>query len=227
MASLKATIAHAFLPAWAYRRLAFSRVYRKGAWGSDGQRFYSGDGSRGAPVDAYVEAVSRELDNPDTIVDLGCGDFTVGRELVKRFPNARYIGCDIVPAIIKHHQQAYGSDRVSFRGVDMVSGPIPAGDVHLVRQVFQHLSNADILRSLDNLRGSPCLIVSESQPLVRTGPVNPDKQAGGDVRFNTHTGVGAGLELDKPPFNRKLEELCRVKMPGSEEIVTWRVRPKE
>jgi hypothetical protein len=41
--------------------------------------------------------------------------------------------------------------------------------------------------------------------------------------FDTETGIGSGVELDKPPFNRRLTELCRVKV-GNERIVTWRVR---
>lgn len=218
-------LARTFLPASAYRRLAFSRVYRKGAWGSDAECFFSGVGSRGKPVHDYIDAVAREIGNPETIVDLGCGDFVVGRELLKRFPNAHYIGCDIVPDLIHHHRKAYSSDLISFQALDVVEETIPSGDVHLVRQVFQHLSNADISKMLDKLDASPCLIVTEGMPRKRTGPINPDKAAGGDTRFNVATGKGSGVELDRPPFNRKLTELCRVEMPNSEQIVTWRVRP--
>ena len=104
-----------------------------------------------------------------------------------------------------------------------MSGPIPNGDVHLVRQVFQHLSNAEIAHALGRLANSPCLIVTEGQPLESAGPINPDKPAGGNVRFDTATGRGSGVELDKAPFNRSLRELCRVVLPNSEQIVTWRV----
>jgi hypothetical protein len=217
-------LAQAVLPASAYRKLAFTRIYRKSAWGSDAERFYSGVGSRGKPVEVYVDAVAREIGNPKTIVDCGCGDFVVGRELLKRFPSAKYIGCDIVPDLIRHHQNAYGSSRISFQALDIVADEVPAGDVHLVRQVFQHLCNADIKRAIDKLCMSPCLIVTEGMPLRKTGPVNPDKMAGGDTRFNMFTGEGGGVELDQPPFNKRLTELCRVEMSASEQIITWRVR---
>ena len=216
-------LARAVLPASTYRKLAFSRVYRNGWWGNDGSRFFFGHGSRGEPVSVYVDAITRELGRPGTIVDLGCGDFVVGRELLKRFPEARYIGRDIVPSLIEHHQRTYADERVSFELLDIVSDCIPHGDVHLARQVFQHLSNAGIARVLEKLRASPCLIVTEGQPLTQSGPVNPDKIAGVGIRFNTSTGIGSGVRLDEPPFSKRLEELHRVELPGSERIVTWRV----
>lgn len=217
------TLAKVLLPASVFRKLAFSRIYRKNAWGTDEEYFYSGVGSRGEPVDVYVDSVVKAVGKPQVIVDLGCGDFVVGRRLLERLPDARYIGCDIVPDIIRHHQRVYGNDRISFQRVDIVRGPIPKGDVHLVRQVFQHLGNGDIAKALDRLDASPVLIVTEGMPLKKTGPVNPDKSAGGDTRFSMSTGEGSGVELDQPPFNRTLRELCRVEMPNSEQIVTWQV----
>jgi hypothetical protein len=221
--TLLRSLAKAILPEPAFRRLVFSRIYKRNYWGKDDERFHSGVGSRGKPVDVYVDAVAREVGNPGTIVDLGCGDFVVGRELLKRFPDATYIGCDIVPALVRHNERTHGNARVSFRLLDAVSGTIPAGDVHLVRQVFQHLSNAEILTALHKLKDSPCLLVTEGQPLVRTGPVNPDKPAGQHARFDMGNGTGGGIELDKPPFNKRIRELCRAETPGSEHIVTWRV----
>lgn len=216
-------IARRLLPATTYRRMKFANVYRNHVWGKDHHVFNSGAGSRGRPVDVYVDAVVAEMGKPNTIVDLGCGDFSVGMALTKLLPNARYIGCDIVPALIEHHQRENATDRISFRMLDIVSGEIPAGDAHLTRQVFQHLPNNNIRRVLRKLRNSPCLIVTEGQPLAKTGPTNPDKSASGYVRYNTSTGEGSGVELDKPPSNLTLRELCRVEMPGSEQIVTWRV----
>jgi SAM-dependent methyltransferase len=171
----------------------------------------------------YVDALVKLLKCPKTIVDLGCGDFAVGRELLQRFPTAHYIGCDIVPELIRHHQRIYASDRASFRLIDIVTEPIPRGDVCLIRQVFQHLSNDDIMRVLKKLEDCPRLIVTEGQPLELSGPKNRDKIAGGNTRFDTATGIGSGVYLDAPPFNKNLEELCRVEMPGNEQIITWRV----
>ena len=61
--------------------------------------FYSGSGSRSDDeVAAYLQSVAPFLRSfavkPD-VVDLGCGDFTVGSQ-VRIFCN-RYVACDVVP----------------------------------------------------------------------------------------------------------------------------------
>jgi hypothetical protein len=111
--------------------------------------------------------------------------------------------------------------------MDIVAEPIPSGDVYLVRQVFQHLSNDDITHVLHKLQGSPCVIVTEGQPSKLSGPKNRDKTAGGNTRFDTATGSGSGVYLDEPPFSLNLQELCRVEIAGTERIITWRVVQQE
>ncbi|HYX04600.1 MAG TPA: hypothetical protein VE963_21090, partial [Reyranella sp.] len=57
-------------------------------------------------------------------------------------------------------------------------------------------------------------------------PVNPDKAAGADVRFDWRTGRGQGVELDQPPFNAKVAELFRAFAPPHEVIISYRLLPK-
>ena len=212
------------------RREVFRDIYARKSWGSDDSApFFSGVGSRGEAAAVYVEAMSALLaeqrvttGRPITIIDLGCGDFQIGKALVSRMPDMIYIGCDIVPELVVHNQATYGDDRVSFRRIDIVADPLPKGDVCLVRQVLQHLSNADIARFLTSL-DYPCVYVTEGQPETQSGPVNPDKTAGADVRFDWHRGIGRGLELDRPPFNLNVKEVFRAAIPGHEIIVTQRV----
>src|SRR5450631_3071475 len=65
----------------------FSAIYREGKWGTkaDGD-FSSGSGSHDpSVVTPYVNAVSRFLSSlpcPPSVVDLGCGDFYVGKPLL-------------------------------------------------------------------------------------------------------------------------------------------------
>ena len=203
-------------------------------WGTDDESvFFSGVGSRGEPAAAYVDAVApiiivhlNESERQVTIVDLGCGDFSVGARLLLRLPPVQYLGCDVVPEIIEHNRKHYGSSRVQFQALDIVSEELPDGDICLVRQVFQHLSNRDIARVLPKLRKYRHLYVTEGQPLVRVGKPNPDKAANADVRFDWRTGYGRGVELDLPPWNLPIEEVSRI--PGllhdKELIVTHRVR---
>jgi SAM-dependent methyltransferase len=221
-----------------YRRRTFQNVYEWQLWGAEKfERYFSGVGSRGEPAKVYVEAMapiiadaSRSFGREVTVVDLGCGDFRVTRALLERLLNVRYIGCDIVPELIAENTRRYGSANTIFRCLDMVAEDLPLGDIYLVRQVLQQLQNRDIARLMAKLPLHENVYVTEGQPEIREGPVNPDKPIGAEVRFNWKTGRGRGVELDQPPFNLGLEEICRA-WPHPElcreVIVTYRVRSKD
>jgi hypothetical protein len=221
-----------------YRRKAFQSIYRQYLWGGDGKsRFFSGIGSRGKHAELYIEAMVPLLAQHSTtsneelvIVDLGCGDFAVGRALLKSLNGARYIGCEIVPELVEHNQfwfgtAQYGPRNVEFRTIDIVRDPLPDGDVCLVRQVLQHLSNAEISSILPKLLKYKYVYITEGQPLIREGPPNPDKPVGADVRYDWSTGRGRGVELDLPPWNLTLQEIVRTTSPedASGVICTYRI----
>lgn len=213
------------------RRRIFQDVYRYNQWGGDGRsKYFSGVGSRGAAVEIYVEKMvaliqqhAAELGRPPVVVDLGCGDFQVGSALLSRLPDITYIGCDIVPELVAHNSQAHGTERVNFQHVDIVVDPLPEGDICLVRQVLQHLSNKEISGILKRMGGYKLIYVTEGHPAARSGPVNPDKTAGFEVRFDWRTGRGRGVELDQPPFGVAVEEVFRTSAPPHEVIITQRL----
>jgi Methyltransferase domain len=226
------------LPQSSFARLhrckTFENIYRNKMWGTDGKsQFFSGVGSHGVAASAYVDAMApiilthlKDFGGQATILDLGCGDFSIGSQLLKRLPPIQYLGCDVVPEIIEYNRKEYASPRVQFQALDMVCDDLPNGDICLVRQVFQHLSNSDIARVLPKLRKFNCVYVTEGQPLVRFGKPNPDKPANAEVRFDWRTGYGRGVELDQPPWNLCVEEVSRVPEIAhvKEVIVTHRVR---
>jgi glycosyltransferase involved in cell wall biosynthesis len=216
------------------RRKTFQAVYRDKLWGTDAaSRFFSGVGSRGEPAVSYVDAMAavistelKDLQRAAIIVDLGCGDFSIGATLLERLPTLKYVGCDVVPELIEHNREQYGSERIRFETIDIVSHDLPDGDICLVRQVFQHLSNRDIADVLPKLRKYRCVYVTEGQPILREGPINPDKPPNAEVRFDWRTGRGRGVELDQPPWNLAIEEICRVPGPAHDKeiIITYRLR---
>jgi SAM-dependent methyltransferase len=219
-----------------YRRRVFRHIYEWKSWGLDRDGGYSGVGSTGEPAKVYVETmaliivtVARVFREETTVVDLGCGDFRVGASLLARLPPIHYVGCDIVPEIIAENTRRYGAANVTFRCLDIVADDLPPGHVYLVRRVLQHLPNRDIAKVLAKLSAYQNVYVTEGQPEIREGAVNPDMPVGAEVRFNRKSGRGRGVELDQAPYNFSVEEVCRASPESEisrEVIITYRLRPR-
>jgi len=190
----------------------FSSVYASDVWGTGGSGdFYSGSGSHSPEVvDLYVEAVGRFLaamPGKPAVVDLGCGDFNVGREL--RDQCARYVACDVVPDLIKRNQDAFAALDVEFLCLDMADDPLPDGEVVFIRQVLQHLDNARISKLVKKLSMYKFLVLTEHLPAAATFRPNVDKQIGAGTRL----GLSSGIVLTAPPFNLQVKSqrvLCEV-----------------
>ncbi len=127
----------------------FGEIYREKKWSDDkaaGEAFCSGTGSTTESiVEPYITAISKELRSfasPVRVVDLGCGDFRVGSRLVPLC--GHYTAVDVVPDLIAHLKATYQQHNLEFLHLDITHAPLPDGDVCLVRQVFQHLSNSQI-----------------------------------------------------------------------------------
>lgn len=191
------------------RAEAFRAVYRERRWGEREEgEFCSGSGSRGALADAYCRLIEEYVrtHNISSIVDLGCGDFTIGRRLAA-LP-LRSCGVDIVPEPIGRNRRLYGSERVTFQCLDILEDPLPDGDLCLVRQVLQHLSNAEIQALLPRLAPYRHVIVTEH---VFSGVVefpNSDKPHGPDTRLPDGSGVFLALPLFSCPVSSTWEFPC-------------------
>jgi hypothetical protein len=211
----------------ARRRRIFRDIYKNSLWGHDeNSKYFSGIGSRGEAAAIYARCMAEllkrhvaELGRPITVVDLGCGDFQIGGALTAEVPDLIYIGCDIVPEIVEHNTKLFATGQITFRQLDMVVDPLPDADVYLVRQVLQHLSNAEIVGFLRRV-SCKYLYVTEGQPEERVGPINPDKVTGAEVRFDWRTGRGRGVELSQPPYCLSTQEVFRAFSPPNEVIVT-------
>ena len=94
-----------------------------------------------------------------------------------------------------------------------------------MRQVLQHLSNAEIMNFLQRANYKH-LYVTEGHPAIRIGPFNPDKVTDGGVRFDWAKGSGRGVELDKPPFCLDTTEVFRACERPNEIIITDQVRSR-
>jgi hypothetical protein len=179
----------------------FTGIYADNRWGGRPGTFNSGSGSHEESIVApYIARMTEELNRIGaatlTVVDLGCGDFSVGRQLSRA--SGRYIGVDIVKPLIAHNEAEFGSSTVSFRHANIMEEAIPDGDVCFVRQVLQHLSNDQIAAILPKLEKFNCCYITEHHPSAgRLLRPNEDKTHGDNIRV----GRGSGVYLDHPPFN--------------------------
>jgi len=176
----------------------FSQIYEQNLWGGARGEFYSGEGSCHKDNENYCRYVSRFIraHNIRKVVDLGCGDFGVSRAIVD--PSFDYVGVDVAPMLVAHNNKQFARKHVRFDCLDMVSDPLPSGDLALVREVLQHLSNDEIKAVLRKVEQYPYVLISEYQPSERwLDRPNIDKAHGMDTRIWSNSGVF----LDCAPFN--------------------------
>jgi hypothetical protein len=182
-------------------REVFTDIYANNRWGGVPGEYCSGSGSSSSEiVTPYVACMRQQLAGLEPaqrrVIDLGCGDFAVGRELAGEC--VEYVGVDIVHGLIERNQAQFGSQRISFRCLDIIEDTLPPGRVCFLRQILQHLSNDQIRRILPKLRQFPWVFITEHQPSAGfLKSPNVDKPHGGDIRVLKQSGV----YLQHPPFN--------------------------
>lgn len=200
-------------------KAAMTQIYENNLWGGEKSEFYSGLGShQPETVNPYITVVSaflKDFETPPVVCDLGCGDFNIGKELVKY--SKKYIAIDIVPNLILHNRKEFKADNLEFRALDIATDVLPSGDVAILRQVLQHLSNAEIQSVVENLYAFKYIILTEHIPEEDFEP-NKDIISGQGTRLKKQSGVN----LYASPFNfrvRKEKQLLSVKSTGFPGII--------
>lgn len=183
-------------------KTVFSNIYASNMWGKDPNqaKFFSGPGSHDENVVVpYVAAVRSWIEkefkgSPPHALDLGCGDFNVGRQI--RNVTGKYTAADVVSMVIEHNRKAFADDDVDFQVVDIIGDQLPQADIVFIRQVLQHLSNAQIAKVLPKLKQFKWAVITEHLPDTDDFTPNVDIDTG-RVRFE----VGSGTDLTAEPFN--------------------------
>lgn len=193
---------------------AMAQIYENNLWGGNKSDFYSGLGSHHPetvkPYIAVVSAFLQDLESPPVVCDLGCGDFNIGKELVKYCK--KYLAVDIVPELIAHNKRAFKAGNLEFHALDIATDDLPSGDCAILRQVLQHLSNAEIKAVARKLYDFKYVILTEHLPEEDFEP-NKDIISGQGIRLKKQSGV----ILTASPFNFKVREeqqLLSVPSPG-------------
>lgn len=187
----------------------FRHIYEKDLWNETpggGMKFCSGKGSDEEYALPYA-ALIREFMTKNqirSVVDFGCGDFRVASQFA--FHCEKYIGIDCVEELVKYNAQTYGNDKVRFMCLDIVKDELPDGELCLIRQVLQHLSNADIEYVLHQCSKYSYVIVTEHLLNELRQKPNMDKVRG----LHTRLFFGSGVYLDKEPFRYMTEKLLEI-----------------
>lgn len=165
----------------------FAAIYETGAWGAG-----SGPGSYPEFTIEYRAFIQRfmVLNGITSVVDIGCGDWQFSRYI--DFRGARYLGLDVVPALVERNRQAFGGPQVAFDEMPADVADVPGGDLLLIKDVLQHLPNADIFRILETVVPRfKFALITNSYEKVNTGQ-NYDISGHGDFRC---------LDLTAEPYN--------------------------
>ncbi len=179
------------------------QIYAQGLWGSTQTDFYSGEGSHHTDiVNPFINQIVRFLSSfsePLSVCDLGCGDFNIGKQLVPY--TRKYLAIDIVPELIERNREMYKDKRLSFDCLDISRDKLPKADCAIIRQVLQHLSNAEILRIIPQLYQYSHVILTEHIP---EGNFEPNKNiiSGQGIRLKKKSGV----DIHKAPFYLKSKD---------------------
>lgn len=164
----------------------FASIHVSNLWGAETS--VSGLGSEPQatlPLQRQLPELLRKL-NVRTLLDAPCGDMGWISGLDLR--EIRYIGVDIVPALIaqnreKHHLLG------TFVLADITSDPLPRADAILCRDCLVHLSFANIKRAVDNFRRSG------AQWLIATTFL------GWQHNHDCEDGDWRALNMTRPPFD--------------------------
>ena len=188
----------------------FSEIYANNIWGKPtdvGEKFRSGSGSHDEKIILpYINTLIPLLTNNNirNIVDLGCGDFWIMRHVLEALSNAGYnffyTGIDVVEELVNYNVHRFKHPNVRFICMDAAGDePLPDGEILIIRQVLQHLSNTDVKKILSKANKFKFVLVTESIYDAPDAVPNIDKQSNNHTRVQNKSGV----YLEHAPFDFK------------------------
>lgn len=176
----------------------FTHIYNVALWGrNDRGQAFSGMGSLRENCVEYMAFLEKFMieHNVKSVFDAGCGDWEFSRFL--NWSGIDYLGCDVVAGVINENIKNFGSKNIKFINGDFLSIELPKADLFVCKQVFQHLSNREIIDFLKKLKNFKyCLITNDVDPKTLSSK-NEDIKTG-EYRW---------VDLSKPPFNAYGEKI--------------------
>lgn len=135
-----------------------------------------------------------------SVVDLGCGDWQFSRTL--SWDGIQYLGVDLVESVIRANRKRFQKSNVSFALAGELANGLPAADLLLAKDIFQHWSNQSIRDFLPQLAKFRYALIT-----------NGVKVDGPTVNRDIPNGGFRDLDLNLPPFSLKLERAFEFSNP--------------
>ena len=166
----------------------FTHIYNSNEWGNNKNNNYSGSSGSGSAIHfniKYIKILKQLIKDYsiNTIVDLGCGDFRIGRLIYDNL-NISYTGYDTYKKIIDYHKSKSLPSKYTFKHLDFYKykESIKEGDLCILKDVIQHWSTEEIYLFLDYLTESKkfkyillvnCCNQKKDNETIKTGAWRP------------------------------------------------------
>ena len=187
----------------------FQYIYKSKYWQDIKDGSVSGAGSN----QISTEKVRKELmdfisqNKISSIIDIPCGDWQWMSML--DLSNINYIGYDVVEDLIISNIKNYKSTNVNFEVKNLINDKLPKSDLIIVRDMLNHLNDADINKCITNLYNSDFRYVGITNFLITNNANNilGDKLRLGD-RWRPLNLSLTPFYLSTPSFN--LNDSCNL-----------------
>jgi len=189
------------------KKKIFTSIYKSNHWVQNGnslpQEFVSvsGHGSN-IGTDQYKQLIFNftnliEKYQINSILDIPCGDFLWIKEIVKN-QDIKYLGIDIVEELINNNNLKFKNKKINFQSFDIINFKSNKEfDLVLIRDLFLHIKNSDIIKIINNLK-------SMNIKYVALNSYNNKKNM--DVIIGQHRKINLLIEpfnLEKPIYSFK------------------------
>jgi len=192
----------------------FSEIYKTNFWSSN--ESISGPGSQLSQTETVRKELPRILNKLEikSLLDIPCGDFHWMKMI--DLSQVMYTGADIVSDLININNKAYKSKNISFKVLDLIVDDLPKVDAILVRDCFIHLSEKQIISSIQNIKKSGIkYLITNNFPEFKNN-------------FDIKTGMFRKVNLTDAPYNltnpiMEIEEIEHFsKIDGKKTIVVYK-----
>jgi SAM-dependent methyltransferase len=163
----------------------FVEIYSNDEWSGG-----SGEGSFDFQTKGYQGFLQNFIskNNIKSVVDMGCGDWQFSQYI--DWSGVRYQGYDVVPSVVTSNANNFSAANISFTLYSGDPNDLPSGDLLIVKDVLQHLSNQSVLDVTN------CLF--KYKYALLTNCINPK---GKTINEDINTGDFRYLDLRLAPFS--------------------------